>query len=103
MVRGKLHLEAIFAECALWEVHYGGVVNQDVDFGDIIPGKKSRSSLTNSFLAREIEFECSVVNMREFYFKCIDAFLNSGSVATGYDEMRRRSRSLLRSSALVKG
>lgn len=97
-----VHLETIFAEFALWEVHDGGVVQQDIDFGNSIPGKQSRSGVANSILARQIEFQCSLVHKREFIFKHIDAFMDSGSIATGYDEMRGRLRSLLRPSAWDK-
>ena len=63
LVGCKLHLESVFAERALWEVHHGGVIHEHVHGGDIFPVENIGRRFTDRFLAGEVQLEgeCTVV------------------------------------------
>jgi hypothetical protein len=56
----KLHLDSIFAERALWEVHYGGVVHEDVYGGDFFSVENIDRHFTDRFLAGKVQLEGTV-------------------------------------------
>ena len=77
MIGCELHLESIVAKDPFREIHNGGIVHEDVECGNIAPRKKLARSLMDGFLAREIEFESTIVYFRKLQSECIDVFLNS--------------------------
>jgi len=94
MVSCELKLESIFVKCAFGDVHHSSIVHKDIDGWNIVPGKQLCGSLTDGLLAREIELESTILYKREVCFERVDTFLDSGWVATCYDEEGRSLRGL---------
>lgn len=66
MVGCELHLDSVFVQGPFWDVHHAGIIHQDINSRNMVPGKNLGSGLTDGFLVREIELESTVVHFWKF-------------------------------------
>lgn len=89
MVGCEGEFDAFISELTFGKVHYGGIVDHDVDGWDIAPRECFFGSGANGILVGEVELEGTVVYARVLLFESVDAVLYPGRVAACYDEMSR--------------
>lgn len=102
VVGSELHLESVFAKRTFRYIHHGSIVHNDINGEDIDPGEYLNGSLADGFLARKVELERTIVHAGKLCFESVDAFLNSGWVATCYDKKGWGLRSLVIMSVLMR-
>jgi hypothetical protein len=60
-----VHLNTVLGKRALRHKHHAGAIDEDVDRRDIYPGENLGGTSADSFLARELQLERPVVDIRE--------------------------------------
>jgi hypothetical protein len=90
MICGKVHFNAILTKQALWEAHNASAIDNDINHGNVGPGKKIRGCCPDGFLAGKIDDERTIVYGRVLGFKYFDALVDLGRCPASNDQMRRR-------------
>jgi hypothetical protein len=76
------------------DAHYAGAVDDQINARYVVPFEDGGGCFADGFLAREVDLQDAIVDLRIRVLEGIDALLDFCDVSAGDDDSSRRLRSL---------